>query len=296
MARVDARRRAGRQGVAEATEEVCRDAVRPWPAIEKDPVAMSDEGRFVKAFPLEFPMGVADLKQPQLRDDYSVMEWVQHKLRYKGGHFVNSARGHRLIWAMFNTALLEASRQMGHAYHKATNSSVLTKRALQELVEKQADLVRECASFGAEIPTTAMFWKRMTTQLEWIVRQMSWWPAWIFGGPDAADPMRAIRAAIAAAVAANPETAAADALNLRCKPESGRTRRRLRSIRSEQRTMPTTTTTPRPHSTLTLTTPRGMHLQLDDDDDAADADQRGRGAMDSASPQAEASGDAASTR
>ena len=96
---------------------------------------------------------------------------------------MNSARGHRLIWAMFNTALLEVSHHMGRAYHKATDSSVLTKRALQELVDKQADLVRECASFGAEIPTTPMFWKRMTTQLEWIVRQMSWWPAWISEAP-----------------------------------------------------------------------------------------------------------------
>ena len=63
-----------RQGIAEATEEICRDAVRPWPVIEKEPVATSEEGRFVKAFPLEFPMGVADLKQPQLREDYSALE------------------------------------------------------------------------------------------------------------------------------------------------------------------------------------------------------------------------------
>ena len=36
------------------------------------------------------------------------------------------------------------------------------------------------AFFGAEIPTTPMFWKRQTTQLEWIVRQMSWRPPWLF--------------------------------------------------------------------------------------------------------------------
>ena len=167
-------------------------------------MATSEEGRFVKAFPLEFSVGVADLRQPQLRDDYSALEWVQHKLRYKDENEVNSARGHWLIWAMFNTALLEASHHMGRAYHKATDSSVLIKRALQELVDKQADLVRECASFGAEIPTTPMFWKRMTTQLEWIVRQMSWWPAWISGGSDALDPVRAVREAVSAAVGVIP--------------------------------------------------------------------------------------------
>ena len=101
--------------------------------IEKEPVATSEEGRFVKAFPLEFLKGVADLKQPQLRDDYTALEWLQHKLRYKNGHLVSSARAHRLIWAMFNTALLEVSRQMGRADHKATDSSVLTKRASRSL-------------------------------------------------------------------------------------------------------------------------------------------------------------------
>ena len=74
-----------RQGIAEATEEICRDAVRPWPVIDKEPVATSEEGRFVKAFPLEFPMGVADLKQPQLRDDYSALEWCSTSSATKTG-------------------------------------------------------------------------------------------------------------------------------------------------------------------------------------------------------------------
>ena len=33
-------------------------------------------------------------------------------------------------------------------------------------------------SFGAEIPTTSMHWKREGHDLEWIVRQMSWTPPW----------------------------------------------------------------------------------------------------------------------
>jgi len=180
-----------RQGVAEATEEACRDAVRPWPKIEKEPVSMSEEGRFVKAFPLEFPMGVGDFRQPQLRDDFNVMEWIQHKFRYVDGRFVSSGRGHRVTWAIFDTGLLDSSRGRAHAYYTASDSRVLTKRALKELVESRDDLVRQMASHGSEIPTTPMFWKRITAALEWIVRQMSWFPPWLLSGDSempVADP------------------------------------------------------------------------------------------------------------
>ena len=34
-----------RKGVAEEIEEVCEHAVRPWPVIEKAPVAVNEEGR-----------------------------------------------------------------------------------------------------------------------------------------------------------------------------------------------------------------------------------------------------------
>jgi len=137
---------------------------------------MHEDGRFVKAFPLEFPMGMGDLSQPCLRGDFSTADWVQHKLRYFDGRFVSSARGHRVTWAMFNTALLAASKQSGQAYFRASESHALTKTELRELVESRDDLVRSMATFGADIPTTPMFWKRHTNQLEWIVRQMSWIP------------------------------------------------------------------------------------------------------------------------
>ena len=131
-----------RQGVSDEIADVCDAVVHPWPVIEKAPVAANEEGRFVKAFPLAFPMGMGDLKQPQLRDDYTATEWAQHKLRYWDGRFVSSSRGHRETWAIFDTMLLEHSRHRGHAYHKATDSHVLTRRGLRELVESREDLVR----------------------------------------------------------------------------------------------------------------------------------------------------------
>ena len=121
---------------------------------------MRDDGRFVKAFPVEFPMGVADLRQPRLRSDFSVAEWVQHIFRYYTGHFLSSVRGHRVLWALFNTALQELGQQKGAIVHKRSDSNALTKQELQELCDTRRDLVQSLASWGAEIPTTSMHWHR----------------------------------------------------------------------------------------------------------------------------------------
>ena len=99
-----------RQGVADEVADVCDDAVGkryPWPVVEKTPVPANEEGRFAKAFPLELPMGVGDLRQPQLREDFTPVEWAQHKLRYFDGRFVSTSRGHRVTWAIFDTVVLE---------------------------------------------------------------------------------------------------------------------------------------------------------------------------------------------
>ena len=48
-----------------------------------------------------------------------------------------------------------------------------------------SDLVRKVATFGADIPTTPMFWKKEGNGLEWIVRQMSWNPPWCYSDATA---------------------------------------------------------------------------------------------------------------
>ena len=96
--------------------DACTDAVAPWPTIERDPTAPYEDGRFVKAFPLEFPMGQGDFHQARLRDDFSVQAWAQHKFRYWDGRFLASARGHRVTWAIFNTTLLDTSRSRGRTF------------------------------------------------------------------------------------------------------------------------------------------------------------------------------------
>ena len=47
-------------------------------------------------------------------------------------------------------------------------------------------MVQKLSSYGADIPTTSMYWKRTGNQLEWIVRQMSWAAPWTSTGQDLA--------------------------------------------------------------------------------------------------------------
>ena len=68
-----------------------------WPGTSDEPTRVHSPGRYVKAFPLEFPMGVGDLNDPERPRKVSVEVWVQHLLRYHTGQFVGGQRGQRLL-------------------------------------------------------------------------------------------------------------------------------------------------------------------------------------------------------
>ena len=94
-------------------DEAIRTAERlvyGWPSKQAEPTGAVNEGRFVKSFPLDFPMGIADLYESQRVHKVSPAEWVQHLLRYHTGHFVGGMRGQRVVWAMVNTLLLTEAR------------------------------------------------------------------------------------------------------------------------------------------------------------------------------------------
>ena len=99
------------ENVQESTRQHVEETVHPWPRILEQPTPELADGRFAKAFPLKFPMGVADPRQPRLRSDYSFIDAVQHLFRYRTGHFLNSNDGHRVVWALFNTALRQIPRE-----------------------------------------------------------------------------------------------------------------------------------------------------------------------------------------
>ena len=160
------------------THEHVKSHVFSWPQMQEQPTRERADGRFVNTFPLVFPMGVADLYQPRLRSDFTTQDAVQHLFRYCTGHLHRANDGNRAAWALFNTALREAAYDKGGLVHKNSHETVLTKAELRNLYETRQDLVSRVSSFGAEIPTTSMHWKREGHDLEWIVRQMSWTPPW----------------------------------------------------------------------------------------------------------------------
>ena len=103
-------------------EEAVRLAERlvyGWPSRNEEPTGAHSRGRFVKAFPLDFPMGVGDLyESPERPRKVSPEVWVQHLLRYKTGHFVGGLRGQRVLWAMVNTLLLSEARARGFGIYR----------------------------------------------------------------------------------------------------------------------------------------------------------------------------------
>ena len=116
----------------ETAAHVAKD-VFAWPSVDEAPTPERADGRFVKAFPLVFPMGVADLYQPRLRSDFQVVDAVQHLFRYVTGHVLRVNDGHRVTWALFNTGLREISHQKGGLVYKNAHATALTKAELRTL-------------------------------------------------------------------------------------------------------------------------------------------------------------------
>ena len=54
----------GRDAEAEV-HDLARELLYGWPSVGQEPTGMRAQGRFPKAFPLEFPMGIGDLWDPR---------------------------------------------------------------------------------------------------------------------------------------------------------------------------------------------------------------------------------------
>ena len=133
-------------------EENLRTAERlayGWPSRSDEATLPRQPGRFPKAFPLEFPMGIGGLHDEQVLQgafQVSPAEHVQHLLRLMSGRVVNGLRGHRLVWALVNSVLAGEAAGKGFVVHRnvmrrlggrVEGTSVLTRRRLRELMESE---------------------------------------------------------------------------------------------------------------------------------------------------------------
>ena len=177
-------------------EEALRTAERlvyGWPSRNDDPTGAHGRGRFVKAFPLDFPMGIGDLYEERPRK-VAPEVWVQHLLRYETGHFVGGERGQRVLWAMVNTLLLSEARARGFGIYRNVvrrvglglqGGCVMTKRALRDILEQEDRmrvLVGQLSTVGRDVRSTSMQWAYEGKKLDCTVKHMSWLPPWVEGG------------------------------------------------------------------------------------------------------------------
>jgi len=104
----------GRDNEDEALE-IARNIVHGWPTVDDVPTRRRMIGRFVKSFPLKFPMGIGDLYElPEDRPRHvSGPEWLQHMLRFGSGHMLEGSDGDRCMWAMVNSVLISEAAGKG---------------------------------------------------------------------------------------------------------------------------------------------------------------------------------------
>ena len=128
-----------------------------FPGQAAEPTGPRRAGRFVKSFPLKFPMGIADPYDDTRPRPVALKEFVQHLLRYWTGHFVDGRDGHRVIWALVNSELVREAGGKGYAVH-----SVLMKRLRGRVVGgavlTKADLRRIMEDEDAKKPVMVNFW------------------------------------------------------------------------------------------------------------------------------------------
>ncbi|MCP4741220.1 MAG: hypothetical protein GY871_03180, partial [Actinomycetales bacterium] len=175
------------------TKQTVEELVGGWPRVHDVPVGLRSRGRFPKAFPLRFPMGVADLFDERFWD-VQPPEWLQHMLRYWTGHFVTSRGGQRVVWAMVNTVfVLEASkrgfavyknvrRRMGWGVGGLGGGEVLTRARLREMKESD-DLIRtlvyQLTTVGRDLKSSTSYWNYEGKKLNAGVHFLAWLPPWL---------------------------------------------------------------------------------------------------------------------
>ena len=165
-----------------------------WHGVADDPSGMSEVGRFEKGHPLEFPMGIGGRYDDQRpRPEVPVRVWAQHLLRLWGGWCVHGLRGHRLVWAIVNTVLLEESRGKGYVVQKVAlrrmgarlgvgADTPLTREELRAALkdeETAASLVHVLMTVGQGVRSTPMQWAKESKELDCAVKQLSWAPPWV---------------------------------------------------------------------------------------------------------------------
>jgi len=175
-----------------------------WPRVAEEPTAYKATGRFTRALPLSFPMGVADMYDIR-HHAVTEAEWVQHMFRHAAGLCVQGLRGHREVWAFVNTILLQEAAGKGFAVQRNVmrriggrfvGRRVTTKAQLREMIEDEdavRTLVHQLMSVGRDVRSTPMHWAYEAKKTTCAVNHLSWRPPWVRSRSEAEEDDDRIR-------------------------------------------------------------------------------------------------------
>jgi hypothetical protein len=175
----------------EQAKSLAQHLVYGWPSKAAEPVGILDAGKYAKSHPLEFPMSVGDLHDPQRPRKVTVAEWAQHLLHYRDGRFVRGLRGQRVLWAAVNELLLSEARQRGFAVYRSVRRRVgygirggglLTKQQLKEMLGHEQSLrilTNQLMTLSRDVRTSPMYWTYEGKKLGATVKHLSWLPPWV---------------------------------------------------------------------------------------------------------------------
>jgi hypothetical protein len=164
---------------------VAEQALFGWPAVSDKPVWSRSERRFVDCYPLEFPMGVADMYEDRARP-VSPWKYTQHMLRLASGQMANGLRGHRVAWSLVNSALLAEAQGKCFAVHRCmlrrlgprvVGGGHLSKAQLRAMMEdksQSSEMLRQLLTVGKDIRSTPMSWSYEAKKLDAAVKHLSW--------------------------------------------------------------------------------------------------------------------------
>ena len=149
-------------------------------------------------------MGIADLYDERPRQ-VTAVEYVQHLLRHRSGRVFQGLRGHRLVWALVNTVLLQEASGKGFVVHRNVmrrlggcvgGHQVMTRAQLRRMMESEEtvrSLVSQLMCVGKDVRSTTMHWSYEGSKLSAGVRYLSWRPPWVRQSDAAEAPDPAAR-------------------------------------------------------------------------------------------------------
>jgi len=141
-----------------------------WPALDNDPLnEFQSEGLICKAFPVLFPYGRGDLREPRLQT-ISKHNYFKYLMQYRDGRFANDPR---FPYYAYNSLARWDALNCGNVYvrqHRLEGLSADDMLAMAH--DRNCDLASSIMYYGVSLRGTRAYWKQRCSELIQMVRQL----------------------------------------------------------------------------------------------------------------------------